>query len=58
VTSAIVGARNAEQARRNVRGAELALPTDVIEELARSTDALKTRLGSNADMWQSESRLR
>lgn len=58
VTSVIVGARNANQARSNARAADLMLPDDVIESLSNATEALKQRLASNADMWQSKSRIR
>lgn len=58
VTSAIVGARNAEQSQRNVSAAELALSPDVIAALDEATLPLKRRLGPNLDMWQSKSRIR
>ena len=58
VTSAIVGGRNADQARRNARAADLVLEDDVIKKLSLATDSLKGALGNNADMWQGESRIR
>jgi aryl-alcohol dehydrogenase-like predicted oxidoreductase len=58
VTSVIVGARNADQARRNVRAAELKLPQTVIDRLSGVTQPLKENLGSNPDMWQTVSRMR
>jgi aryl-alcohol dehydrogenase-like predicted oxidoreductase len=58
VGGVIVGARNAEQARRNAAAGDLALPPDVLARLAKVTDPLKQTLGPNADMWQTESRLR
>jgi len=58
VTSVIVGGRNAEQARRNVHAAELALPEDVLQALNDATEEVKDKLGSNADMWLTESRIR
>lgn len=58
VTSVIVGARNAEQAQRNVGGAELTLSPDIIALLDEATLPLKKRLGPNLDMWQSVSRIR
>lgn len=58
VTSAITGIRNPEQARANAAAAELELPPDVLEALDRITEPLKRLLGPNADMWQSDSRIR
>ena len=58
VTAVLVGGRSADQARRNTRAADLTLPADVIEQLSAATDPLKQKLGPNADMWQSESRIR
>jgi len=58
VTSVIVGARNADQAKRNVRAAELTLSQEVVDRLSAATAALKQKLGPNADMWQTESRIR
>ncbi|MGD9495587.1 MAG: aldo/keto reductase [Armatimonadota bacterium] len=58
VASVITGIRNPEQARANAAAAELELAPEVIERLNAATDALKAALGSNADMWQSDSRIR
>ncbi len=58
VTSVIVGGRNADHARRNARAADLVLPTEDVERLSTATDVLKAKLGPNADMWESESRIR
>jgi aryl-alcohol dehydrogenase-like predicted oxidoreductase len=58
VLAVIVGARSPEQMRKNVQSVELELSPDVIEELGSVTEQLKTVLGSNPDMWQSESRYR
>ena len=58
VTSVIVGGRNADQARRNTRAAELKLPQETVKQLSSATAALKQKLGQSADMWQSESRIR
>jgi len=37
---------------------DLELSQDVLERLNQITDPLKQRVGTNIDMWQSESRLR
>ena len=58
VTSVIVGGRNADQAKRNTRAADLTLSQDVLASLSAATDPLKQMLGPNADMWQTESRIR
>lgn len=58
VTSAIVGARNAAQARRNVGAANLTLSPETIAALDDATLMLKKRLGPNLDIWQSRSRIR
>jgi len=57
VISVIVGARNPEQVRENARAADLELPPDVIAKLTEATEKLKQKLGPNADMYQSESRI-
>jgi len=58
VATVTVGARNPEQIRANVSAASLELPKDVVEALTRVTEPLKEKLGTNADMWQSDSRIR
>jgi hypothetical protein len=42
----------------NLRAVELRLPADVIVELDRVTAGLKEKLGHNADLWDSPSRIR
>ena len=58
VASAVVGARNAEQARRNAAAGDLRLAADVAERLDEITEPLKRKLGPNPDMWQSTPRIR
>jgi aryl-alcohol dehydrogenase-like predicted oxidoreductase len=58
VTSVIAGARNAEQARANARAGDLELPPTVVAQLSAATEVVKQKLGPNADMWQTESRMR
>jgi len=57
VTAVLAGGRNADQARRNTRAGELILPPEAVARLSEATDALKLKLGPNADMWQGESRV-
>lgn len=58
VVSVVAGARSADQARQNAEAGDKALADDVAEQLTRITDPLKRKLGRNADMWQSDSRIR
>jgi len=58
VGAVLVGARNADQAARNARAADVVLPTDVMRQLDEITDALKQTLGPNADLWQGDCRVR
>ena len=56
VTSVIVGGRNAAQARQNALANELVLPPEVISSLSAATESVKEYLGTNCDMWQTDSR--
>ncbi|MEA3402325.1 MAG: aldo/keto reductase [Armatimonadota bacterium] len=58
VGSVITGIRNPQQARENAAAADLSLPQDVIDRLDEATRPLEEKLGPNADMWESESRIR
>jgi len=58
VISVIAGARNVEQVRQNARAADLEISSEIIDRLTELTEELKEKLGSNPDMWQSESRMR
>lgn len=57
VTSVIVGGRDAEQVAEAARGAALRLDEVAVQRLDEATEALKRALGSNPDMWQSDSRI-
>jgi myo-inositol catabolism protein IolS len=57
VTAAVAGARSPEQVRQNAQAADLKLAKDVLEELSAVTGEVKDRIGPNADMWQSDSRM-
>jgi aryl-alcohol dehydrogenase-like predicted oxidoreductase len=57
VASVITGARNAAQARDNAAAAGLKLNPDVLRRLSAATEAIKQDVGSNADMWQTDSRM-
>ena len=58
VTSVLAGGRNPEQARANAGAGDLVLPDDAIARLSAVAEPLKVKLGANADMWQTESRIR
>ncbi|WPP50790.1 aldo/keto reductase [Catalinimonas niigatensis] len=58
VGSVIVGGRNAEQVKKNVKAADLKLDDDVLKQLNQATQPLKEQLGKNPDLWEGESRIR
>lgn len=58
VGSVIVGGRNGDQVKRNVKAADLKLDDDVLEQLNQATQPLKEQLGKNPDLWEGESRIR
>lgn len=58
ITSLLVGARKPEELHWNLPVLDLTLPADVVAELARVTEPVKTKLGNNPDMWMSISRMR
>lgn len=58
VTSLLVGARNADEVRRNLPSLELTLTEDVLQQLAAATELVKDALGENLDMWMAPSRMR
>jgi aryl-alcohol dehydrogenase-like predicted oxidoreductase len=57
VTSVIAGARNAAQAAQNAAAASLELPGEAIKKLSAATDSIKAYAGTNADLWESQSRM-
>ena len=57
MTAAVAGARSPEQVRQNAQAANVKLAKDVMEELSAVTQEVKDRIGPNADMWQSDSRM-
>ena len=58
VTSVLVGGRSPEQVTANVKASDLELRPEVVKELDEVTESLKSRLGPNPDMWESESRIK
>ena len=58
VASIIAGARNPEQVNINAKAGEVELSSEVLEQLILAGEELKRKLGSNPDMWESDSRIR
>lgn len=56
--SSRAGARNPQQVRENAKGSNLVLDPKVVDELTEATEQVKRAVGPNADLWQTESRLR
>lgn len=56
VTSVIAGARRPDQIEQTARAADLALSPEIVDRLTEATSEVKRAVGSNPDMWQSESR--
>ena len=57
VGSVLVGSRNETQLRQNLETFETVVPGDVMDEVVRLSNALKPRMGTNADMWFSDGRI-
>jgi len=58
VTSAIVGARKPEQIKEIAEASDLNLDSGTIHKLNHATEPIKKILGTNPDMWMSDSRFR
>jgi len=58
VTSVIAGARKPSHALTSAKAADLILSPETLARLDAITQPLKIKLGANADMWQSRSRIR
>jgi aryl-alcohol dehydrogenase-like predicted oxidoreductase len=58
VSAAIVGARQPEHIRQLAAATDLALAPEVLGKLSEVTEPVKKILGSNPDMWLTESRYR
>jgi len=57
VTAVIAGGRSADQARDNAAAADVTLDAEILARLAEATEPVKARIGRNADMWQTDSRM-
>ncbi len=58
VTSFLVGARNPEELVWNLPVSDLTLSLELLSRLSVTTEAVKAKLGTNADMWAVPSRMR
>ncbi len=58
VTSLLVGARDAEEVRRNLPSLELTLSDDILQRLDAVTRSVKEAVGTNLDMWYAPARMR
>ena len=58
ITSLLVGARSPAELELNLPAFEYELPQGITERLTAATDPVKTKLGSNADMWSGDNRMR
>ncbi|MXZ42867.1 MAG: aldo/keto reductase, partial [Caldilineaceae bacterium SB0666_bin_21] len=58
VAAILVGARNPSELTRNLPVLEVSLSQQTQARLARITEPVRSHLGSNPDMWFSESRFR
>ncbi len=58
VGSVVTGARNVAQIEQIVHAAGIDLSADAVARLDAATDEVKEALGTNPDMWRTESRLR
>jgi aryl-alcohol dehydrogenase-like predicted oxidoreductase len=58
VTALLVGARSPGELDLNIPSFEYDLPEGVADELAATTESVKAKLGSSADMWSGDNRMR
>jgi aryl-alcohol dehydrogenase-like predicted oxidoreductase len=58
VRAVLVGARTADQVRKNAEAFDFVLPEQTVQQLAKVTDPLKSAMGENPDMWRTTSRFR
>ena len=58
ITSVLAGARSRAQIAANVEAVELDLSEAVVNVLSAATEAVKSKLGPNADPWRTASRIR
>ena len=58
VASILIGARSPKELERNLPALDIALSTEVQQELKEVTGPILDHLGTNPDMWEGQSRIR
>ena len=58
ITSLLVGARSPEELDLNIPAFEYTLPDGIAERLSAATEPVKAKLGTSADMWNHDNRMR
>jgi aryl-alcohol dehydrogenase-like predicted oxidoreductase len=58
ITSLLVGARSPDELDLNIPAFEYTLPDGIADRLSAATDPVKAKLGSSADMWNGDNRMR
>jgi aryl-alcohol dehydrogenase-like predicted oxidoreductase len=58
ITAVLTGARNSDQIRKNVQAVNLELPEEAMNRLRGATEAVKIKIGANADPWRTVTRIR
>ena len=58
ITSLLVGARSPDELDLNIPAFEYDFPPRIADRLSAATEPVKAKLGSNADMWSGDNRMR
>ena len=58
ITALLVGARSPQELNLNIPAFEYSLPQSDVDRLSSITDLIKHKLGSSADMWNGDNRMR
>jgi myo-inositol catabolism protein IolS len=58
ITSLLVGARSPDELDLNIPAFEYDLPQGIADRLSAATEPVKAEIGSNADMWSGDNRMR
>ena len=58
ITALLVGARSPQELDLNIPAFEYSLPASKVDQLSSVTDVVKHKLGSSADMWNADNRMR
>jgi len=58
ITSLLVGARSLDELDLNIPAFEYDLPQGIADRLSAATEPVKAEIGSNADMWSGDNRMR